>query len=240
MEFTDTQLTLGIIQARMGSRRLPGKSLRNLNGKPLIDHVIERALFVLEVEQVVLATTTNIEDDELVSHVAKRFGIEVYRGLSLDVRSRFVQIGLQMGADCIIRITADDPFKDPEHFLLGRQRIFVSDSDYYNNFEPKIYPIGMDVECFKYEALERNSREDQTTESLEHVTWGLRNGLNYKRTHEYRTPEFISTRLTIDTEVDFDFCNNVAEKIGQSENYDWNTTRRALINLGVHESKEGN
>ena len=238
MGFSGTQLTLGVIQARMGSRRLPGKSLRELNGKPLIDHVIERALFVFEVEQVVLATTTETEDDELASHVSKRFGIEVYRGLSHDVRSRFVQIGAQRNAECIIRITADDPFKDPAHFLLGRQRMLESNSDYYNNFEPQIYPIGMDVECFKYKALEQNCREDQTSESLEHVTWGLRRGLNYKRTHDYQTPEFISTRLTIDTEVDFAFCSTVAEKIGQGAKYDWSTTRRALISLDVHEPKE--
>lgn len=239
MRITDTQMTLGIIQARMGSRRLPGKTLRDLNGKPLIDHVIERALFVLKVEQIVLATTTNIEDDQLVSHVSKRYGIAVYRGDSDDVRSRFVQIGAQWGAESIIRITADDPFKDPEHFLLSQQTLLVSNADYYNNFEPQSYPIGMDVECFKYEALERNSREDQSSESLEHVTWGLRRGLYYKRTHERRTPEFIATRLTIDTEMDFGFCNNVAEKIGHGEKFDWNTTRRALMSLGGHESKAG-
>ena len=238
MGISSTHLTLGVIQARMGSSRLPGKSLRNLFGKPLIDHVIERALFVLDVDKIVLATTTNSEDDVLVSHVSKRFGIDVYRGLSHDVRSRFVQIGAQKGAECIIRITADDPFKDPEHFLLAKQRLLLSNADYYNNFEPQIYPIGMDVECFKYEALERNSREDQTSESLEHVTWGLRKGVNYKRTHENQTPEFISTRLTIDTEMDFAFCNKVAEKIGQGEKYDWNTTLRALKSLEVNDPKE--
>lgn len=238
MGIFDTHLTLGVIQARMGSRRLPGKSLLNLFGKPLIDHVIERALFVLEVDQVVLATTTNSEDDKLASHVSKRFGIDVYRGLSNDVRSRFVQIGAQWGAESIIRITADDPFKDPEHFLLARQRLLVSDADYYNNFEPQIYPIGMDVECFKYKALERNSIEDQSLESLEHVTWGLRKGLQYKRVNDYQTPEFVSTRLTIDTEVDFAFCYKVAKKIGRSRNYNWETTKEALMSLDADMLKE--
>ena len=239
MGIIDTKMILGIIQARMGSSRLPGKTLRELNGKPLIEHVIERVLFVLDAKKVVLATTTNIEDDILVSHVLKRYGIKVYRGHPNDVRSRFVQIGAQWGAETIIRITADDPFKDPEHLLLSQKNLLVSNADYYNNFEPQIYPVGMDVECFKYEALERNSREDQSSESMEHVTWGLRRGLYYKRAHEHRTPEFIGTRLTIDTEKDFAFCNNVAEIIGPGENFDWGTTRRALMSLGVHESKEG-
>lgn len=238
MGISDTHLPLGVIQARMGSKRLPGKSLRNLFGKPLIDHVIERALFVLEVDQVVLATTSNSEDDELASHVSKRFGIEVYRGLSRDVRSRFVHIGAQRSAEYIIRITADDPFKDPQHFLLAQQRLLESDADYYNNFEPQIYPIGMDVECFKYEALVRNSMEDLSADSLEHVTWGLRRGLDYIRIHEYQSPEFISTRLTVDTEADFAFCSAVADRIGKVGKYDWNTTRRALISLDVHEPKE--
>lgn len=153
MRITDTQTILGVIQARMGSSRLPGKTLKDLNGKPLIDHVIERALFVLKIDQIVLATTTNIEDDQLVSHVSKRYGIAVYRGDPDDVRSRFVQIGARWGAESIIRITADDPFKDPEHFLLSHQTLLVSNADYYNNFEPLIYPIGMDVECFNTRLL---------------------------------------------------------------------------------------
>lgn len=234
-----TPIFLGIIQARMGSSRLPGKSLRELNGKPLIDHVIERALFAFGKEETILATTNRIEDDELASHVSKHFGIEVYRGDSDDVRSRFLQIGKMFGAEAITRITADDPFKDPHHLKLSQENLLMSDADYYNNFEPKIYPIGMDVESFKFNALEENAKVDHSLESIEHVTFGLRKQANLKRLHQSGTPEFITTRLTIDTEIDFMFCEKVAEKIGLGQNFDWQTTRRALISLGVNESREG-
>jgi spore coat polysaccharide biosynthesis protein SpsF (cytidylyltransferase family) len=229
---------LAIIQARMGSSRLPGKSLRELNGKPLIDHVIERALFAFEKEKTVLATTNRAEDDELASHVTKRFGIEVYRGDSQDVRSRFLQIGKMWGAEAITRITADDPFKDPHHLRLSQESLLVSDVDYYNNFEPKIYPIGMDVESFRFYALQTNARVDHSIESIEHVTFGLRKQASLRRFHETGVPEFITTRLTIDTEKDFMFCERVAKKIGLGENFDWHSTRRALISLGINESRE--
>jgi spore coat polysaccharide biosynthesis protein SpsF (cytidylyltransferase family) len=234
-----TPIFLAIIQARMGSSRLPGKSLRELNGKPLIDHVIERALFAFEKEETILATTNRIEDDELASHVSNHFGIEVYRGDSDDVRSRFLQIGKMFGAEAITRITADDPFKDPHHLKLSQESLLMSDADYYNNFEPKIYPIGMDVESFKFNALEENAKVDNSLESIEHVTFGLRKQANLKRLHQSGAPEFITTRLTIDTEIDFMFCEKVAEKIGLGQNFDWQTTRRALISLGVNESREG-
>lgn len=230
---------LTIIQARMGSSRLPGKSLRELNGKPLIDHVIERALSAFEKERTVLATTDKTEDNELASHVIKRFGIEVYRGDSDDVRSRFLQIGEMWGAEAITRITADDPFKDPLHLKLSQESLLVSDADYYNNFEPKIYPIGMDVESFRFKALQTNAKVDYSIESIEHVTFGLRKQASLKRLHQSGIPEFITTRLTIDTERDFMFCERVAEKIGIGENFDWNTTRRALISLGINGSREG-
>ena len=223
-----------IIQARMGSSRLPGKSLMKLGSKTLIDHVIQRCLASVTLNQVYLATTNQQEDKVLVEHVTEKYGIKIFLGDKSDVRSRFAAISKDHSLSKVVRITADDPFKDPAHIQESIRQLGLGGIDYYNNFETPVFPIGLDVESFRTKALYDNIRLDASSESMEHVTLGLRNSPNLVKKFHQGNPEFTEIRLTIDTSSDLEFCNRLLEVNPEMENtaFDWPTTRAALIALG--------
>lgn len=226
-------MEIAVIQARMGSSRLPGKTLMKLGEHPLINHVIRRVNQVFENKFIYLATTENSIDDDLVHYVEKNFGINIYRGSSSDVRSRFIDIAHIAGAEIMVRITADDPFKDPNHISKAIQTLKNSSADYYNNFEKLIYPIGMDIECFRTKILEISALHDSNENSKEHVTLGLRKSEKVKKVHDNSPPEdrFLKYRLTIDTIEDLNFCRKLIEINPELSNrdYSWEGIRNTLI-----------
>jgi spore coat polysaccharide biosynthesis protein SpsF (cytidylyltransferase family) len=222
-----------LIQARMGSSRLPGKTLMDLGGKPLIDHVIERCISTVAIDDVVVLTTNLKEDNVLETHIRNKYSIQTYRGDSLDVRSRFEAVAKKFGFEGIVRVTADDPFKDPNHIQEAIHALEGEKVDYFNNFEIPIYPIGLDVESFKSDVLFQNIQTDNSEQSKEHVTYGIRHSPHVVRRFKSGEPEFTKIRLTIDTEEDFVFCSKLLEinpEIGRSA-FDWAATREALQTL---------
>ncbi len=222
-----------LIQARMGSSRLPGKSMMDLGGKPLIDHVIERCIVGVPLEKVVVVTTRLREDDVLETHIRDKYSIQVFRGNAFDVRSRFESVAKKFEFEGIVRVTADDPFKDPNHIQEAIQALEDTQIDYFNNFEFPIFPIGLDIESFNADALFQNIKIDKSNNSKEHVTYGLRHSPHFVKKYKSGVPEFTDIRLTIDTLADFVFCSRLLEinpEIGCSA-FDWATTRAALLTL---------
>ena len=221
-----------IVQARMGSARLKGKSLMKVGTKLLIDHVLERALSVNGVDRVVLATTNSHEDDCLALHVSKSYPVEIFRGSEENVRSRFVHIGLEKKLDTIIRLTADDPFKDPQLIYSGLSLFNAGKFEYLNNFEIPNIPIGMDFEILLFEKLLEHSKKFLGKENDEHVTLSLRHSSEvYKM--QVKVKEFRpKVRLTIDDLYDLQYCRKIADEISRI-GYDlsWSTTQKAILNL---------
>ena len=225
-----------VIQARMGSSRLPGKSLMKVGNKLLIDHVIDRCLAAAPANSVFLATTDQNEDKILVDHVASKYGLEVFQGDREDVRSRFEAVAREYFLNKIVRITADDPFKDPKHIGESIRALNEDTVDYYNNFEIPVFPIGLDVESFRTKALLDNIQKDSSSEAKEHVTIGLRKSLTVVKKFCQGEPEFTNVRLTIDTPTDLEFCKRLLEINPDMEYlaFDWATTRDALVALGKY------
>jgi spore coat polysaccharide biosynthesis protein SpsF len=226
-------MDVAVIQARMGSSRLPGKTLMKLGTYPLIHHVIRRVSQIFEDKFIYLATTDDSIDNDLVHYVQKNFKINVYRGSSKDVRSRFIDIARITSAEIMVRITADDPFKDPNHINKAIQTLKNNNADYYNNFERPIYPTGMDVECFRTKILEMSALHDSCENSKEHVTLGLRNSVNINKIYDNSPPEerFLNFRLTIDTIEDLNFCRKLLEINPELTDLDfsWEGLRNTLI-----------
>lgn len=219
---------ISIVQARMGSERLPGKSLLKLGDKLLIDHVIERALTTVGIDDVVLATTELTEDDVLVRHVSQKYSVQVYRGSPSDVRSRFANVAEKFGADIIVRITADDPFKDPMETVRLINLLNTEKLDYVCNFVPQELPIGMDVEVFTSAALFNSVESFNSPLDVEHVTWSLRSPhYNWKSlNHAVFQPQ---TRLTVDIPSDLDYCSEIAVILRENAlGFEWFDTRRAI------------
>ncbi|MCP4157904.1 MAG: NTP transferase domain-containing protein, partial [bacterium] len=161
--------TWAIIQARTGSTRLPGKVFLKLKGKPLIWHVVERLKGSREIDGILLATTENPNDQKLETWAVEH-DVPVFRGSEADVLSRYYHAAQSVEAGTIVRITADDPFKD--HQVMDRIIRFYRENqlDFAYNNNPATYPEGLDVEVFSFEALEKAHRESKEPFEREHVT----------------------------------------------------------------------
>ena len=159
-----------ILQARMGSSRLPGKSMMPLAGKPLVSRVIERAQRCAKVDQIVLATTERSEDDQL-DLLASDHGIEVFRGSEHDLVDRYYQAARRAGADVIVRIPADNPTPEPQlidsiiTFHLSSENDFTTG---YSDVLDNGWPDGVGAEVFNFDALERNWRASLDPRNREH------------------------------------------------------------------------
>lgn len=159
-----------IVQARMGSTRLPGKPLKNVLGRPLIDFLFERLRRVKLADAIILATTTNPKDDPLAAF-CQRSGIPLFRGSEDDVLGRFFQAAKSIEADVVVRICGDCPLIDPNVIDHVIQRFLgASDKDLASNVIQRTYPRGMDVEVFSFKALGVAAAEAQSPEQREHVT----------------------------------------------------------------------
>ena len=160
---------VAIIQARMGSTRLPGKVLADINGQPLLQRLIERVRATPGINRVVVATTTDPADDVLADWCATH-AVPVYRGSMDDVLDRFWQCAQQHPAEFIVRVTADDPLKDPAVIAQALELCASApEVDYASNTLQPTYPEGLDIEVVRYRTLERAAREATWPSEREHV-----------------------------------------------------------------------
>lgn len=166
--------TAVIVQARTGSSRLPGKVLKPLGGRPVIEHVLSRAQLAKQVDKVCLATTEMVSDDP-VAAVAKDLGYAVFRGSVDDVLSRYAATAAMAGAKLIVRITGDCPLIDPA--VIDRLIELRADknADYASNGLTGIdWPHGLDCEIFTREMLDAAVASTENTYDREHVTPWIR------------------------------------------------------------------
>jgi spore coat polysaccharide biosynthesis protein SpsF len=162
--------TVALVQARVGSTRLPGKVLMHVAGAPLLAHVVDRTRRARRVDEVVVATTTQPGDDS-IERLALARGWPVTRGSEDDVLDRFVQAARVHDAGVVVRITADCPLMDPTIIDDVIDAYAAGDWDYASNtLDERTYPRGLDVEVIGRDALERAWRDDADPARREHVT----------------------------------------------------------------------
>jgi len=206
---------VAIIQARMGSSRLPGKVLMTLFDQPVIQWVYERASRIPGVNNVVVATSTAIVDDPL-AHWCQRHGVQVFRGSEHDVLDRYLQCASKHGADAVVRITADCPLLDPQ--VSGRVVAAFREAqpcDYASNTQPATFPDGLDTEIISRNALETSGREVKEAFEREHVTTFVRRHADRFRLESVVCePDLSDHRWTLDELSDFAFLSAVAERLG--------------------------
>jgi spore coat polysaccharide biosynthesis protein SpsF len=209
MKTTTTTTTAAIIQARLGSTRLPGKVLMPLGGRPALDHVIERVTAAKTVDLVVIATTLAPGDDPIADYCARN-GIACVRGSEDDVLSRYLDAMRLWPSDIVVRITADCPLTDPA-LIDDVVAALKADAtlDYHSNtLPPRRIPHGLDVEAFRRAVLERAGREATRADEREHVTPYIHRHPELFRITQAILPKDISgCRLTLDTQADWDLLN---------------------------------
>ncbi len=202
-----------IIQARLASTRLPRKVLKDLNGKPLIEQIINRLNFCKKIDNIVLATTTSKIDDELVDW-CQRNGISYFRGDECNVLKRYYDAATEFNSGVIIRVTADDPFKDPQIIDSVVELLLANRLDFAYNNAPPSFPEGLDTEVFTYEAIKRAAEADTTDFEKEHVTQYFYHNPQMFRNQNLSYKENIShIRLTIDTEQDFKLAQKIYQEL---------------------------
>lgn len=201
---------IAIIQARMGSSRRPSKVLAKIQGVPMLQHVLSRVEICDGLSKIVVATTENSEDDPLVEW-CKSKNINVFRGSSENVLSRFYHCALDFKADVIVRITADDPLKDPHVIDLAINTLIQDETlDYVSNTIDPSYPEGIDVEVFRYRALEIAHKSAYKKIDQEHVTPYIWSNPGVFKIHNFYAKEDTSEfRLTVDYEDDLEVVSAI-------------------------------
>ena len=202
-----------MIQARMNGKRLPGKVMKKINGKPIISFIVNRVSNVKRISKIVVVTSVTKQDDILVNYL-KKHKIEFFRGSENNVLERFFQAAQKHKADYIIRLTADNPFVDPKTIDTVLTEILTNDYEYVSNDLKRTFPLGFDVEIFTYDALKRITNLASKAEDFEHVTLVIRNNPELFQTKNIVAPKDLTHpdwRLTVDEPNDLILIQKIME-----------------------------
>ena len=204
-----------IVQARMGSTRLPGKVLMNVEDhKTVLYFVIKQLQECKLIDKIIVATTTNEEDSKIVNY-SKNLGIDFFRGDSKDVLDRYYQCAKEYSVSTIVRIPSDKPLIDPE-IVDNVIRAFKNDSsDYVTNFLPEpTFPSGTEVEIFSIAALKKAWEKAKLPSEKEHVTTYFSNHIDeFKITHIENSENLSHLRWAVDRTEDLELVRLIVSKI---------------------------
>lgn len=210
-----------VIQARVGSTRLPGKVMYPLNGKSVLEHVVKRVQATNHITNVVVVTSTEPQDD-VIHRSASRYGAHVIRGSESDVLDRFTRAAEQYEPDIIVRVTGDCPLIDTQTIDTVVNRIMETESDYITNILDRTFPRGLDVEAFTKESFERVQKEATELRHREHVTpyyrenpdqFILENVTSNNVFDEEWMQNRTDLRLTLDEAADYEVLRRIYENI---------------------------
>lgn len=205
--------TLIIIQARMGSSRLPGKVLMPLGESSVLDYVVTRCRKVTPIIDVIVATSRNELDDPIVEWCRKA-GVFCFRGSEEDVLTRFIEAAYMYNPDYVMRVTADCPFIDYDSAMEAIQVMVAKPSDLlaYSNYS--LFPRGLPIELIAYSALRHINNSGPELRHREHVTYYANEYPDkFTRTFIEVPPalRYPQLRITLDTVEDYKLCLAVAE-----------------------------
>jgi spore coat polysaccharide biosynthesis protein SpsF len=222
-----------IVQARMGSTRLPGKVMMEAAGKPLLAHLLERLSYCRHLEKTIVATSTNERDDP-IEHLCNSLRVLVYRGSEYDVLDRYYQAAEAFGITCIVRVTSDCPLIDPE--LIDETiccfMTKLDDYDLITNRHPLTYIDGLDFDLIPSASLDVAWRTARTPHQREHVVpFFWESGM---RVHNFEDPRrlFYSNRWTLDYIEDYELIKSIYSAL--YKNGQRLTTKHILTYLSAH------
>ncbi len=204
--------TVIIVQARMTSTRLPGKVLKMVLNKPLLEYQIERLKRIKTADAIVIATTTNDTDQPIVD-LCNRLALPYFRGSEEDVLSRYHESAEKYNADVVVRITSDCPVIDP---VVCEEAItyFLKNKGQYDYVRLEQYPRGLDCEVFSYKVLKECFREAIDKPDREHVTpFIYRHPKRYRVAYMPCSADYSNYRWTVDTPEDFEVIKRIIEDL---------------------------
>jgi spore coat polysaccharide biosynthesis protein SpsF len=228
---------VAIVQARMGSTRLPGKVLEPIGDKPMLAHTYERACHSSLVDEVVIATS-NKQGDDGVAEYCESAAIECTRGSESDVLDRYYQTAREYEADVVVRLTADCPFLSPAVIDRVVHTYQHGSSAYVSNTLEYTHPDGLDVEVFSFESVERAWNDANDPAEREHVTPYIKDSPEFKTQNvenvlEVSAYDFVDDdtilRWTVDYREDLEFVRSVYEQL--TDHGHWIFDQQAVLEL---------
>jgi len=211
---------VAIVQARMGSTRLPNKVMKPISGIPMIELLLDRLAKAKEVDQIIVATSIDERNIPLVTHVRK-LGYACEQGSENDVLDRYMNAAKAHQADVVVRITGDCPVVDPELVDEVIRGFKAANVDYFSNIDPPTYPDGLDIEVFTFKALEKASIETTDPFDREHVTPYLRKLGKYKTEAIQHSEDLSALRWTVDEPADFELIERIFEYFHPNTDFTW-------------------
>lgn len=211
---------VAIIQARMGSTRLPNKVMKEIGSHTVIELLLARLSRSRELDAIVVATSVNPENAPLAEHV-QRLGYACERGSEQDVLQRYVDAARTHGADVVVRITGDCPLVDPELVDECIRRFKSANLDYFNNVDPPTYPDGLDIEVVTRAALERATLESDKPSDHEHVTPYIRESDGFAKWVMQNDEDLAMHRWTVDEQADLDVVGAIFSHFAPDIHFGW-------------------
>jgi glutamate-1-semialdehyde 2,1-aminomutase len=211
---------VAVVQARMGSSRLPGKVMMDLNGSSCIEVLLKRLSKSRLIDEIVVATSKELNNRILINHIEK-LGFKVFVGSENDVLQRYVDAAEQAEADIVIRITGDCPLIDPDLVDQFIEHFLESEVDYLSDQDPPTFPDGLDTEVFTFEALKQANSYAVSNFEREHVTPYLRKDASIRRGKHCAPTNQSFRRWTVDELADLIVVRNVIRHFAPSLDFGW-------------------
>jgi glutamate-1-semialdehyde 2,1-aminomutase len=211
---------VAVVQARMGSTRFPGKVMELVGGHPMIGLLVERLRLAGRVDSIVVATSTDRRNDLMVEYVTG-LGVSVFRGSENDVLARYHGAAQEFGADVVVRITGDCPLVDPAVVDAVVDALLDSDAVYASNVSPPTFPDGLDVEAFRFPALDSAFRDATLLAHREHVTPYIRESGAFTQVNVATQQDLSGERWTVDEREDLEVIRNVCRHFEPRRDFGW-------------------
>lgn len=211
---------VAIVQARMGSTRLPNKVMKPIGGIPMIELLLARLAHAEHLDEIVLATSQEPRNKSLIDHV-RSLGYRCVQGSEDDVMARYMLASEESAADVIVRITGDCPLVDPALVDQAITRFHAADVDYLSNVKPATFPDGLDIEVFRSSALRQAVLETKKDFDHEHVTPYLRESGRFSQASFDNTEDLSGLRWTVDESADFAVIERVFEYFSPDIHFTW-------------------
>lgn len=211
---------VAIVQARMGSTRFPGKILKDICGKPMLELLVSRLSKSSQIDQVVIATGDSSNNSDLIDFLEK-LNLSYFIGSEVDVLGRYHGAAKNFSADVVVRITGDCPLVDPELVDQLINSFKVGSVDYLSNISPPTFPDGLDIEVFSIAALTQAHEKAIDSAEREHVTPYIRDTGFFKTASIQNVIDLSGMRWTVDEPEDLEVIRNIFTNFHPRVDFGW-------------------